>query len=94
MSIIQNNYINNTNEIKICDIQMKDNNIGNGSIAMKYFIKVSKEMRFNKIVGDISNVDKDHWDRLIHYYQKFGFKVIFNKEYTWSKIELNLLSQD
>lgn len=94
MSIIQKNYINNTKEIKICDIQMEDNNIGNGYIAMKYFIKVSKEMRFNKIVGDISNVDKDHWDRLIHYYKKFGFKVIFNKEYTLGKIELNFLSQE
>lgn len=93
MAIIKKDYIHNTKNIKICDIQMEDNNIGNGSIAMNYFIKVSRQMGFDRIIGDISNVDKDHWDRLVHYYEKFGFKVTFNKEYTWGEIELDLINK-
>ncbi|MGG7060130.1 hypothetical protein ACQPUY_15455 [Clostridium nigeriense] len=87
---VKENY--DKRDIKIGDIQTEDNNIGNGSILMKYFIKVAKEMKFSNIYGDISIVDKDHWDRLIHYYKKFGFKVSFNKEYTRGEIQLNLLS--
>ncbi|MBU5220472.1 hypothetical protein KQI67_28275 [Bacillus albus] len=67
--------------MKIEDIQMIDNYMGNGSIAMEYLIKTSKKMGISYIEGvlAISSVNgeviKEHFDRLIHYYEKFGFEV-------------------
>lgn len=74
----------------IDDIDMVRNEIGNGSIAMKYLIKTANEIGVPFIKGNISPVDKDHFDRLEHYYKKFGFKVKFNKERTGGTLKLEL----
>ncbi|PEF44619.1 hypothetical protein CON22_20770 [Bacillus cereus] len=76
--------------IYIFDVQMIDDNIGNGSIAMKYLIEAAKEIGVSYIEGELSPVDIDHFDRLEHYYTKFGFKVKFNKDRTAGKIKLDL----
>lgn len=52
--------------------------VGNGSILMKYLIKFAKEKNVKYISGMLSSVDKDHFNKLGHFYEKFGFKVSFN----------------
>ncbi|MCD3203070.1 MULTISPECIES: hypothetical protein [Clostridium] len=76
--------------IHIDDIQILDVNSGNGSILMKYFIEAAKKVNAEYINGWISSVDKDHFDRLEHYYNKFDFEVHFNEEHTSGGIKLNL----
>ena len=78
--------------IGITDVLMMDNNLGNGSICMKYFIQESKNMGFNYIKGDLSSVDKGHFDRSIHFYEKFNFDVKLNEEKTSGSIRLDLKS--
>jgi hypothetical protein len=78
--------------LKIVDIIPDDNNIGNGSIMMNYLLKdVKQHPEIKRIVGTISSVDKDHYDRLEHFYKKFGFSVEFytdnNGEKTGGSIE-------
>lgn len=59
----------------IDDILMVDNNIGNGSICMRYFIAETKKHGIADIRGILSPVDAGHFDRSIHFYRKHGFKV-------------------
>ena len=61
--------------IHITDVLMKDDNIGNGSIAMEALIKYAKKNDVKWIEGYLSPVDDDHTDRRNHYYEKFGFKI-------------------
>lgn len=61
--------------IKIYDILMEDNNIGNGTIAMKALIKYATKNNIKWIEGYLSSVDNDHADRRNHYYKKFGFEI-------------------
>lgn len=68
----------------IDDVQMVDDNIGNGTVAMKELIKYAKKIKANHIEGSLSCVDDDHADRRNHYYKKFGFEI------EKSKIRLNL----
>lgn len=56
---------------------MEDNNIGNGTIAMKALIKYATKNNIKWIEGYLSSVDNDHADRRNHYYKKFGFKIWF-----------------
>lgn len=78
--------------IKIVDILMEDNDIGNGSIAMKYLVKMVERLKINcgmrieYISGMLSWVDKEHFDRSEHYYKKFGFDVEFNGDRSSGKI--------
>lgn len=75
----------------INDIQMVDNEIGNGSIAMKYFLKtvekLKESMNIEYISGSLSSVDIDHFDRSEHYYKKFDFEVIFDEKRTSGSIK-------
>jgi len=83
-------YYNAENYVKIDDVLMQDNSIGNGSICMKYFIKEVKSQGFDYISGWLSSVDKENFTRSIPFYKKFGFDVFMGKENNGSiKLELN-----
>ncbi len=77
-------------EIKIEDILVVDNNLGNGSILMQYFIEHCRRIGIKRITGYLSSVDKDHFDRSEHFYKKHGFTVNFNEDHTAGNIELLL----
>lgn len=80
----------NKDTINIGDIQMVRNCRGFGSIAMKMLIDYAKEINVNRITGELSLVDEDHFDRLEYFYKKHGFKVMFNKNKTEGSIKLEL----
>ena len=61
--------------IHIIDVLMVNDNIGNGSVAMKALIKYAKRINAKWIDGRFSSVDNDHADRRNHYYKKFGFNI-------------------
>jgi len=90
MSSIYYGYSKNKKCIKIEDILMEDDNIGNGSICMEYFIREIKSMNYDLVEGYLSSVDKDHFDRSIHYYKKFGFEVELNDKKSCGNIRLSL----
>lgn len=46
--------------IKIDDILVVNNDVGNGSILMSYFIKYCKTTDAKYICGQLSSVDKGH----------------------------------
>lgn len=64
----------NQNILHIQDIQ-GGRNLGHGSVAMKILIKYAVDNGIEKITGNLSQVDYDHKDRLIAFYEKFGFLV-------------------
>ena len=68
----------NGDVIKIHDILMKNNNIGNGTIAMKALLKIAERLKAKEIVGMMSEIDNDHVDRRNHFYEKFGFVILNN----------------
>lgn len=90
MTTIYKNPYPEKSYIHIEDILMEDNDIGNGTIAMNYLIKTAKRMEIDYISGNLSSVDKDHFDRSEHYYKKFGFDVEFDASRTSGSIKLNL----
>lgn len=69
------NLLNKT--IFIEDIECSENNVnkGYGSLAMDCLINIAKSRKIERIRGRLSSVDKDHFDRLQHFYSKFGFSV-------------------
>ncbi|HCQ6374301.1 TPA: hypothetical protein OL524_001704 [Clostridioides difficile] len=65
--------------VEINDITVQYLNVNNASIAMNHFILIAKkEIKAKKITGNISIVDKDHWDRIIHFYSKFNFEINYS----------------
>lgn len=77
--------------IRIDDILMKEHiNIGNGTIAINGLITAAQHMNAKRISGILSNVDKERFDMLEHFYSKCGFKVTFNENRTSGHIELLL----
>lgn len=65
----------------IIDIPNKTSaNRGYGSIAMKYLFKLCRSLDIKYITGSISPVDDGHYDRLEHFYMKFGFTVVLPTE--------------
>lgn len=64
--------------LKIADIIIVDKNRGNGSILIKYLFQYANQNKnIIKIIGTISPSDSDHFDRLEHFYEEHGFKVVF-----------------
>lgn len=61
--------------VHIDDILVEDNDIGNGSILMPFFIDYCKQTKATYIRGALSSYDKDHFDRSIHFYEKHYFVV-------------------
>lgn len=80
-TIIKSEY-NKDNYIHIDDIQMQDNEIRNGSIAMEYFLKTAKNLGVDYIDGCLSSKDINNFKRSVPYYKKFGFDVHLNREHT------------
>ena len=69
---------------------MEDNDIGNGSILMPFFLDYCKKTDAQYIHGELSSVDKSHFDRSIHFYEKHGFKCKLNDEKTSGSIHYDL----
>jgi hypothetical protein len=65
--------------IHIDDIIVQDEEVGNGSILMKYFIEYCKTTTAEYISGSLSSVDANHFDRSEYYYKKYGFTVEFSE---------------
>jgi NRPS condensation-like uncharacterized protein len=65
--------------LKIADIIIRNKSRGNGSILMKYFFQyANKNRNVVKIIGTLSEIDSDHFDRIEHFYKKHDFSVEFN----------------
>lgn len=75
MSGIETDKTSGKDYVHIEDILMIDDNIGNGTICMRYFIEETKKLDVTDIRGILSLVDADHFDRAIHFYRKNGFNV-------------------
>ncbi len=54
-------------------------NHGYGSMLMRLLINYAKQNDIIEIRGILSSVDSDHIDRRKHFYEKFGFSVIEEK---------------
>ena len=68
-----------SNSITICDIICRRNNYGYGSLMMKEIIKYSHQNNISYLDGCLPNIDYDHRNRLYHFYRKFGFEIVENK---------------
>ena len=63
----------------IDDILTKDLSIGNGAALMRALFKYAQLNGYTKIQGFLSEVDMDHKERLLSFYNKFDFQIINNK---------------
>ena len=90
MATFYESYGNDESYIEIDDIIAEENNIGNGSILMKYFIDYCKTTSASFVKGKLSPVDKDHFERSIHFYEKCGFICKLDREKTSGSIRLDL----
>lgn len=73
--------------IEIMDNHAIDENIGNGSILMKYLIRYAEQNNISYITGSLSPEDRNHFDLLEHYYNKFEFEVKVNEHRTKGSIK-------
>lgn len=63
-------------KISISDIKCYKNNKGYGSILMSELIKYARSINIKFIDGWLAEIDvSDHRDRLIKFYEKFGFEI-------------------
>lgn len=72
-------------------------NKGYGSIVMTQFLTYIKSLNLSsikKVTGFLSYVDNDHWDLLIHFYQKFGFKIADDQTALKKNIILDLSDKE
>lgn len=76
--------------IKIDDILVVDDDVGNGSILMPYFIKYCKTTDAKYICGQLSSVDKGYFNRSEHFYKKHGFNVEFTFDRSAGSIKYTL----
>lgn len=80
------------NNIILGDITCYKNNRGYGSVLLSKLIEYARENNYQSIEGWLSNVDKGHKDRLIHFYRKFGFEItLVNKKIKMADIKLNII---
>lgn len=90
MATVRKNEVFSYNYVHIDDLINIDDNIGNGSILMKNFLKIVEKLHVDYIDGGLSSVDKGHFDRSEYFYEKFGFKVQFNAERTSGVIKKSM----
>lgn len=64
-------------EFFIADIHIhfKDYNKGYGSLLMEQLLQIAKKENIKVITGNISSIDWNHFERIRHFYQKYGFSV-------------------
>lgn len=86
-------YFAAENYVKIDDVLMQNNSIGNGSICMEYFIEEVKKQGFDYIRGKLASVDKDNFKRSIPFYKKFGFEVTMKGDNNSGWINLDLTKE-
>lgn len=56
---------------------------GCGSILMQELIDEAKHLGIKTIIGDLSIVDlDDHKERLLHFYKKFNFEIIYTNSHS------------
>lgn len=79
-----------TTTCEIIDIFAEGENSGNGTILLKYLFTYLKKRDVSEVSGRLSEVDKDRFDKLEHFYMKNGFKVSFNEGRTSGRITLTL----
>lgn len=84
--------INPDNSILIGDITHENEEYckGFGSMMMEALISYAEENGHTYIFGNLSEIDKDHADRLHHFYEKFGFSITIydeSQEMYYGKIE-------
>lgn len=90
MATYTNVYENNP-YVNIVDILVVDNNSGNGSILMPYFIEYCRNNTdAKKIKGLLSSVYSGHFDRSIHFYKKHEYVVELNENGSSGGIEYDL----
>lgn len=78
------------NSMLIGDIKSNVENRGYGSLVLKNIIKQAKEIGVKEVVGNLSKIDSDHFDKLEYFYSKHGFDVSFYNSRTEGRIVLNL----
>ncbi|MEA4847867.1 MAG: hypothetical protein VB106_11605 [Clostridiaceae bacterium] len=78
------------NVIHIDDFFAINEDLGNGSILLKYFINRARLNKAEKIKGWISPVDKERFNKLEYFYKKNGFNVKFKEDRSEGWIELKL----
>jgi len=83
-------YSTTTRSLFIGDITSKPENKGFGSIAMKSVLYIAEKLDVNEVHGNLAVADKDHFDKLEHFYGKHGFDVMFDDSRTSGKISLKL----
>ena len=68
------------NSVKITDWEVLDpnENRGIGSMLLREAILECRHRGVNRITGDLTYGDKDHFDKLEYIYEKHGFTVCFS----------------
>jgi GNAT superfamily N-acetyltransferase len=68
--------------VEIGDIEVFGENDGRGygSILLNSLIKFATDNSINTITGWISYTDKNHFDKLDHFYKKHGFNVVWGSD--------------
>jgi len=90
-----NDFFDNNSYVKIDDIIVEDNDVGNGSILMPFFIDYCKRFtEAKRITGWLSSVDSGHFDRSTYFYKKHGFEVELNTDDNTGSIEYRLREVD
>lgn len=69
-----------SNSITISDIDCKRNNNGYGSLMIQQLVEYSYQNNMSYIDGWLSDVDYEHKERLYHFYRKFGFEIVPNRD--------------
>lgn len=80
-------YSKEKNIITIRDIEVKkeDRNLGHASLVMDILLDIGSHIGVVAYTGSLSEEDindpndPDHKDRLVHFYQKYGFTVDLSK---------------
>ena len=74
--------------IHIIDCFAEDENVGNGSILLKWLKKEAVRADAKYITGGLASIDKKKFDKLERFYTKNGFEVTINGD--CGKIVCNL----
>ena len=59
------------------DIPLEYVNLGAGSKLIEKLEDICKQKGLTEIKGELSDVDIGHKDRLIHFYEKHGYTVVY-----------------
>ncbi|MFT8319630.1 MAG: GNAT family N-acetyltransferase [Bacillus sp. (in: firmicutes)] len=70
-------YSDDTIEIGDIEVFGENKGRGYGSILLHSLVSFAIQYSVNTISGWISHTDKDHFDKLDHFYKKHGFDVIW-----------------